>query len=78
MSDALLAVLDELPRSRSRRAGAALPSRELPTDRRGVYTDVTEAGLKLVGEAGRRATPPSGGAFDQAAANPELASWSRR
>ncbi|MFH9981584.1 MarR family winged helix-turn-helix transcriptional regulator [Streptomyces sp. NPDC017179] len=44
-----------------------------PTDRRGIYTDVTEAGLELLAEA----RPTNDGALrealDEAAKNPELA-----
>ncbi|MFD3641772.1 MarR family winged helix-turn-helix transcriptional regulator [Streptomyces griseus] len=45
-----------------------------PTDRRGIYTDVTEAGLKLLEEARPTNDAALREALDQAAANPELAS----
>ncbi len=48
------------------------------TDRRGIYTDVTEAGLALLKAA--RPTDDSAlrAALDEAAENPELALWSGR
>ncbi|WP_250302321.1 MarR family winged helix-turn-helix transcriptional regulator [Streptomyces sp. A 4/2] len=43
------------------------------TDRRGIYTDVTEAGLALLGEARPTHTAALGEALTEAARNPELA-----
>ncbi|MBD0424740.1 MarR family transcriptional regulator [Streptomyces sp. TRM S81-3] len=45
-----------------------------PTDRRGIYTDVTEAGLKLLEEARPTNDAALREALDEAAKNPELAS----
>ncbi|MER7716363.1 MarR family transcriptional regulator [Streptomyces flaveolus] len=45
-----------------------------PTDRRGIYTDVTEAGLKLLEEARPTNDTALREALDEAAKNPELAS----
>jgi DNA-binding MarR family transcriptional regulator len=44
-----------------------------PTDRRGIYTNVTEAGLKLLGEARPTNEAALREALDAAAADPELA-----
>ncbi|MER5274293.1 MarR family transcriptional regulator [Streptomyces sp. NPDC002809] len=43
------------------------------TDRRGIYTDVTEAGLKLLSEARPTNDTALRAALDEAAKNPELA-----
>ena len=43
-----------------------------PTDRRGIYTDVTPAGLKLLGEARPTNDAALRHALDEAAQNPEL------
>ncbi|GGZ04595.1 MarR family winged helix-turn-helix transcriptional regulator [Streptomyces nitrosporeus] len=43
------------------------------TDRRGIYTDVTEAGLALLGEARPTNDRALRAALDEAAENPELA-----
>ncbi|MFI8963236.1 MarR family winged helix-turn-helix transcriptional regulator [Streptomyces sp. NPDC053493] len=43
------------------------------TDRRGIYTDVTEAGLKLLAEARPTNDAALREALDEAATNPELA-----
>ncbi|MFE6664956.1 MarR family winged helix-turn-helix transcriptional regulator [Streptomyces sp. NPDC057697] len=45
-----------------------------PTDRRGIYTDVTEAGLKLLEEARPTNDTALREALDEAAKNPELSS----
>ncbi|AJF68960.1 MarR family winged helix-turn-helix transcriptional regulator [Streptomyces vietnamensis] len=45
-----------------------------PTDRRGIYTDVTPAGLKLLDEARPTNDAALRQALDEAAGNPELAS----
>jgi DNA-binding MarR family transcriptional regulator len=45
-----------------------------PTDRRGIYTDVTEAGLKLLEEARPTNDAALREALDEAAKNPELIS----
>ncbi|MEU2234505.1 MarR family winged helix-turn-helix transcriptional regulator [Streptomyces vietnamensis] len=45
-----------------------------PTDRRGIYTDVTPAGLKLLDEARPTNDAALRQALDEAAENPELAS----
>ncbi|MFJ9968831.1 MarR family winged helix-turn-helix transcriptional regulator [Streptomyces avermitilis] len=44
-----------------------------PTDRRGIYTNVTEAGLKLVGEARPTNDAALREALDEASVRPELA-----
>ncbi|MEU6279667.1 MarR family transcriptional regulator [Streptomyces sp. NPDC047028] len=44
-----------------------------PTDRRGIYTDVTEAGLRLLETARPTHDAALREALDEAAANPELA-----
>ncbi|WP_042421187.1 MarR family winged helix-turn-helix transcriptional regulator [Streptacidiphilus anmyonensis] len=44
-----------------------------PTDRRGIYTDVSEAGLRLLQEARPTNDAALREALDQAAKNPELA-----
>jgi DNA-binding MarR family transcriptional regulator len=44
-----------------------------PTDRRGIYTDVSEAGLKLLAEARPTNDAALREALDEAAENPELA-----
>jgi DNA-binding MarR family transcriptional regulator len=44
-----------------------------PTDRRGIYTDVAHAGLKLLGEARPTNDKALRKALDEAAKNPELA-----
>ncbi|NUT26484.1 MAG: MarR family transcriptional regulator, partial [Streptomyces sp.] len=44
-----------------------------PTDRRGIYTNVTEAGLKLLAEARPTNEAALREALDAAAENPELA-----
>ncbi|WP_049571717.1 MarR family winged helix-turn-helix transcriptional regulator [Streptomyces sp. SBT349] len=44
-----------------------------PTDRRGIYTDVTEAGLTLLAQARPTNDAALRGALDEAAKNPELA-----
>ena len=44
-----------------------------PTDRRGIYTDVTEAGLALLAEARPTNDTALRAALDEAARNPELA-----
>lgn len=44
-----------------------------PTDRRGIYTDVTDEGLKLLREARPTNDAAVREALDQAAGNPELA-----
>ncbi|MEV6793405.1 MarR family transcriptional regulator [Streptomyces sp. NPDC051320] len=44
-----------------------------PTDRRGIYTDVTEAGLELLEEARPTHNAALRAALDEAATNPELA-----
>jgi hypothetical protein len=44
-----------------------------PTDRRGIYTNVTEAGLTLLGEARPTNDAALREALDEAAKNPELA-----
>ncbi|MEU8845485.1 MarR family transcriptional regulator, partial [Streptomyces sp. NPDC048564] len=44
-----------------------------PTDRRGIYTDVTEAGLTLLDEARPTNDKALRQALDDAATNPELA-----
>ncbi|MFE4171339.1 MarR family winged helix-turn-helix transcriptional regulator [Streptomyces sp. NPDC056909] len=44
-----------------------------PTDRRGIYTDVSEAGLRLVAEARPTNDKALREALDEAAAKPELA-----
>ncbi|NUT26555.1 MAG: MarR family transcriptional regulator, partial [Streptomyces sp.] len=44
-----------------------------PTDRRGIYTNVTEAGLKLLAEARPTNDTALREALDTAAKNPELA-----
>lgn len=44
-----------------------------PTDRRGIYTDVTEAGLELLEEARPTNDTALREALDEAAKNPELA-----
>ncbi len=50
-----------------------LPARYLcPTDRRGIYTDVTEAGLKLLAQARPTNDAALWEALAEAAANPEL------
>ncbi|WP_327116744.1 MarR family transcriptional regulator [Streptomyces sp. NBC_01341] len=43
------------------------------TDRRGIYTDVTDAGLELLGEARPTNDTALRAALDEAAENPELA-----
>src|SRR5262245_34117389 len=48
-----------------------------PTDRRGIYTNVTEAGLKLLAEARPTNDAALREALDEAAENPELASLVR-
>ncbi|MFJ9826931.1 MarR family winged helix-turn-helix transcriptional regulator [Streptomyces sp. NPDC101160] len=47
------------------------------TDRRGIYTDVTEAGLKLLAEARPTNDKALREALDEAARNPELAPFVR-
>ncbi|MEU9052219.1 MarR family transcriptional regulator, partial [Streptomyces sp. NPDC048384] len=44
-----------------------------PTDRRGIYTDVTDAGLTLLNEARPTNDKALRQALDEAATNPELA-----
>ena len=44
-----------------------------PTDRRGIYTDVSESGLQLLAEARPTNDAALRGALDEAAKNPELA-----
>ncbi|MET9833320.1 MarR family transcriptional regulator, partial [Streptomyces sp. NPDC006385] len=44
-----------------------------PTDRRGIYTDVTDKGLKLLEEARPTNDTALRQALDEAAKNPELA-----
>ncbi|MGW4086093.1 MarR family winged helix-turn-helix transcriptional regulator, partial [Streptomyces sp. NPDC004822] len=44
-----------------------------PTDRRGIYTDVTDAGLRLLDEARPTNDKALREALDDAARNPELA-----
>lgn len=44
-----------------------------PTDRRGIYTDVSEAGAKLLAEARPTSEAALQEALDEAAQNPELA-----
>jgi DNA-binding MarR family transcriptional regulator len=44
-----------------------------PTDRRGIYTDVSEAGLQLLSEARPTNDAALREALDEAAKNPELA-----
>lgn len=48
------------------------------TDRRGIYTDVTEAGLTLLAEARPTNDSALRAALDEASENPELAPWSGR
>ena len=67
-------LLDVLSRQHSGEGGHLQMKRYLcPTDRRGIYTDVTEAGLKLLEEARPTNDTALREALDEAAKNPDLA-----
>ncbi|GAA3478051.1 MarR family winged helix-turn-helix transcriptional regulator [Streptomyces yanii] len=75
VADAVVLSQSATTRLVSRLEDRRLLSRYLcPTDRRGIYTNVTEAGLKLLEEARPTNDAVLREALDQAAANPELAS----
>ncbi|MFE6222570.1 MULTISPECIES: MarR family transcriptional regulator [unclassified Streptomyces] len=75
VADAVVLSQSATTRLVSRLEDRGLLSRYLcPTDRRGIYTDVTESGLKLLEEARPTNDAALREALDQAAAHPELAS----
>ncbi|MET8569222.1 MarR family transcriptional regulator [Streptomyces sp. NPDC004783] len=74
VADAVVLSQSATTRLVSRLEDRGLLSRYLcPTDRRGIYTDVTEAGLKLLREARPTNDTALREALDAAAENPELA-----
>ncbi|GHB54496.1 transcriptional regulator [Streptomyces viridiviolaceus] len=74
VADAVVLSQSATTRLVARLEGRGLLSRYLcPTDRRGIYTDVTEAGLKLLEEARPTNDTALREALDEAARNPELA-----
>ncbi|GAA3047356.1 MarR family transcriptional regulator [Streptomyces roseofulvus] len=75
VADAVVLSQSATTRLVSRLEDRGLLSRYLcPTDRRGIYTNVTEDGLKLLEEARPTNDAALREALDQAAADPELAS----
>ncbi|MFJ5708081.1 MULTISPECIES: MarR family winged helix-turn-helix transcriptional regulator [unclassified Streptomyces] len=75
VADAVVLSQSATTRLVSRLEDRGLLSRYLcPTDRRGIYTNVTEDGLKLLEEARPTNDAALREALDQAAAHPELAS----
>ncbi|MFF2014324.1 MarR family winged helix-turn-helix transcriptional regulator [Streptomyces sp. NPDC058195] len=75
VADAVVLSQSATTRLVSRLEDRGLLSRYLcPTDRRGIYTDVTDTGLDLLREARPTNDAALREALDQAAANPELAS----
>ncbi|WP_030691008.1 MarR family winged helix-turn-helix transcriptional regulator [Streptomyces globisporus] len=73
VSDAVVLSQSATTRLVSRLEDRGLLSRYLcPTDRRGIYTDVTPAGLKLLEEARPTNDAALRHALDEAAQNPEL------
>ncbi|MFC9623921.1 MarR family winged helix-turn-helix transcriptional regulator [Streptomyces sp. NPDC056930] len=74
VADAVVLSQSATTRLVSRMEDRGLLSRYLcPTDRRGIYTDVSDAGLKLLQEARPTNDTALGKALDEAAKNPELA-----
>ncbi|MFF0559643.1 MarR family winged helix-turn-helix transcriptional regulator [Streptomyces sp. NPDC004266] len=74
VADAVVLSQSATTRLVSRLEDRGLLSRYLcPTDRRGIYTDVTPAGLKLLEEARPTNDAALRQALDEAAQNPELA-----
>ncbi|MCP2257194.1 DNA-binding transcriptional regulator, MarR family [Streptoalloteichus tenebrarius] len=74
VADAVVLSQSATTRLVSRLEDRGLLSRYLcPTDRRGIYTDVTEAGLRLLTEARPTNEAALREALDQEARNPELA-----
>ncbi|MFB7245491.1 MarR family transcriptional regulator [Streptomyces populi] len=75
VADAVVLSQSATTRLVSRLEDRGLLSRYLcPTDRRGIYTDVTAAGLALLAEARPTNDAALREALDEAAKNPELAS----
>ncbi|MGY1583011.1 MarR family winged helix-turn-helix transcriptional regulator [Streptomyces sp. MN13] len=75
VADAVVLSQSATTRLVSRLEERGLLSRYLcPTDRRGIYTDVTESGLRLLEEARPTNDAALREALDGAATNPELAS----
>jgi DNA-binding MarR family transcriptional regulator len=75
VADAVMLSQSATTRLVTRLEDRALLSRYLcPTDRRGIYTDVSEAGLKLLAEARPTNDAALREALDEAAGNRELAS----
>ncbi|MEU5217326.1 MarR family transcriptional regulator [Streptomyces sp. NPDC020807] len=75
VADAVVLSQSATTRLVSRLEDRGLLSRYLcPTDRRGIYTNVTDAGLKLLDEARPTNDAALREALDEAAKNPELAS----
>ncbi|GAA5608390.1 MarR family winged helix-turn-helix transcriptional regulator [Streptomyces griseus] len=74
VADAVVLSQSATTRLVARLEGRGLLSRYLcPTDRRGIYTDVTETGLKLLDEARPTNDTALRQALDEAAVNPDLA-----
>ncbi|WP_370416566.1 MarR family winged helix-turn-helix transcriptional regulator [Streptomyces fradiae] len=75
VADAVVLSQSATTRLVTRMEDRGLLSRYLcPTDRRGIYTDVTPAGRKLLDEARPTSDAALRQALDEAAGNPELAS----